>query len=337
MTGQIAIIGLGQIGASVGMALKQANSSLHRVGFDKDIGVLNAASGLGAIDVGIRRLPDAIRDADIILLALPLSEIPAMLKYVVPHLKENAVVLDTAPVKGSLTKSMKELLPEGRYYVGLGPTVTADALAGSEAGLKAARPDLFKRTVMIVDAPAGLPAEVEQLAINFVKLIGAKPLIADLAESDGIMTATHILPQLTAAALLGSVIDQPGWSDGRKLAGRPFVSVTGGLAYYDDPASLKDAVLASPQASTHALDVLVAWLRGLRDDIEEHDEEAVSERLQDAFAARERWLNERGAASWLSEGGESTDLPNVGEQMMQMFFGESLVNRAKKKKEGSKN
>lgn len=336
MTGQIAIIGLGQIGASVGMAMKQANSSLRRVGFDKDVAVLNAAGSLGAVDQAVRRLPDAIRDADIVLLALPLGEMPEMLKYIVPHLKENAVVMDTAPVKGSLTRRMKDVLPEGRYYVGLVPAVTTDALTGSESGLKGARPDLFKRAVMIVDVPSGTPAEVEQLATNFAKLLGAKPLLADLAESDGIMTVTHILPQLVAAALLGAVIDQPGWSDARKLAGRPFVSVTGGLAYYDDPTSLKAAVLGSPQAAIHALDVLIASLRGLRDDIEKQDEESVGERLQDAFDARERWLNERGAASWLSEGGESADLPNVGEQMMQMFFGESLFNRVKKGKDKSK-
>ncbi len=332
MTGQIAIIGLGQIGASVGMALKQANSSLRRVGFDKDSAVSNAAPVAGAVDQTVRRLPDAIRDADIVLLALPLGAMPEMLKYIVPHLKENAVVLDTAPVKGSLTATMRQMLPEGCYYVGLVPTVTTDALTGSEAGLKAARPDLFKRTVMIIDAPSGTPAEVEQLALNFVKLLGAKPLLADLAESDGLMTATHVLPQLAAAALLAATVDQPGWSDGRKLAGRPFVGVTGGLAYYDDPDSLKAAVLGSPQAAIHALDVLIASLRGLRDDIEKQDEESVGERLQQAFEARERWLNERGAASWLAEGGESADLPNVGEQMMQMFFGESLINRAKAKK-----
>ena len=332
MAGQISIIGLGQIGGSVGMALKDANSSLRRVGFDKDAAVLNAAASLGAVDQSVRRLPDAVRDADIVLLALPLGEISEILRYVKPYLKENAVVMDTAPVKSALVRKMKDELPEGRYYVGLVPAVTAAALVTPETGLKAARPDLFRRTVMMVDVPSGMPAEVEQLAINFVKLLGAKPLIADLAESDGIMTSTHIVPQLVAAALLSSTVDQPGWSDGRKVAGRPFADVTGGLAYHDDPASLKAAVLGSPQAAVHALDVVIASLRGMRDDIEKKDEQSVGERLQDAFDARERWLNDRSAAEWLSEGGEAPDLPKLGEQMMQTFFGESLVNRIKGKK-----
>ncbi len=332
MAPQIAIIGLGQIGASMGMALKQANSPLRRVGFDKDIGVARAAQTLGAIDDVATRLPDAVRDADIVLIALPLGQIHEILSHAFPYFKENSVVMETAPVKRSITKAMQELR-QGRYYIGLVPAVTAEAIAAPETGLKGARPDLFKRTVMIIDAPRGTPQEVEQLGINFARLLGAKPLLADLGESDGLMAAAHILPQLAAAALLNATVDQPGWSDGRKLAGRPFAGVTGGLAYYDDPASLRAAALANPQAVIHALDMLMDSLGELRDEIESGDAEAVSQRLQRAFEARERWLNERGAADWLSEGGEAPDLPNVGEQVMQMFFGSRIADRNKKKKE----
>ncbi len=332
MAPQIAIIGLGQIGASVGMALKEARSPLRRIGFDKDIAVGRAAQTLGAVDEIATRLPDAVRDADIIVLALPLSQIHELLGYILPHVKENAVIMDTAPLKASITRAMRDLR-EGRYYVGLVPAVTAEAIATPDTGLKGARPDLFKRTAMIIDAPGGTPQEVEQLAINFARLLGAKPLLTDLGESDGFMAAAHILPQLAAAALLNATIDQPGWSDGRKLAGRPFAGVTGGLAYFDDPASLKAAALANPQAVIHALDMLMVSLQDLRDDIESGDEDAVAKRLQQAFDARERWLNERGAADWLSEGGEAPDLPNVGEQIMQMFFGNRIIDRNKKKKQ----
>jgi prephenate dehydrogenase len=336
MAGQIAIIGLGQIGGSIGLALNQANSPLERVGFDKDGAVLRGAEAIGVIHQAARRLPDAVRNADIVLLALPLGEILETIKLIVPYLKESAVVMDTAPVKTSLSVSMQRLLPKGRYYVGLVPAVTAQALATPETGLKAARPDLFKRTVMFVDAPHGTLEDVEKLAFNFARLLGAKPLLADIAESDGMMTAAHILPQLAAAALLEATVDQPGWSDGRKLAGRPFVGVTGGLAYYDDVASLKAAVLGSPQAVIHALDVLTASLQGLRDAVAQGDEKAIEAMLKDAFAARERWLDERGAAEWLSEGGEPPEVPQVGDQLVNVLFGSRLADRLKKNKDKEK-
>jgi prephenate dehydrogenase len=336
MAGQIAIIGLGQIGGSVGMALKKANSSLRRVGFDKDAGVLSGAEALGAIDQGVRRLPDAVREADIVLLSLPLSQMPETLGHIARYLKENAVVIETAPVKAALVKTLAQTLPEGRYFIGLVPAITSDALADPDTGLKAARPDLFRRTVMMIDIPRGAPEDVEQLAVNFVKLLGAKPMLADLAESDGLMTTSHILPQLVAAALLHATVDQPGWSDARKLAGRPFVGVTGGMAYYDDPASLRAAALSNPDAVVHALDVLIAALTGLREDVQNGDAESVGERLQVAYEARERWLNERGSAEWLREGGDTTDVPNVGDQMMQMLFGDSLMQKLKGKKKEEK-
>ncbi len=333
MTGQIGIIGLGQIGASVGMALKQANSPLRRVGFDKDVAVARAAESLGVVDQSARRLADAIHDSDIVLLALPLGEMEAVARQIGGWLKENAVVMETAPVKSSIAASMREILPEGRYYVGLVPAINAEAIAAPETGLKAARPDLFKRTVMIVDVPRGAPEEVEQLGVNFARLLGAKPLLADMGESDGMMARSHILPQLAAAAILDATVDQPGWSDTRKMAGRPFVGVTGGMAYFDDPASLHAAALANPQAVVHALDMLMSCLQELRDDIENGDEGGLKQRLQAAFDARERWLNERGAAEWLMEGGEPPELPNVGEQVMQMLFGNRIIDRNKKKPE----
>lgn len=332
MAAQITIIGLGQIGASIGMALKDKKTSLLRVGFDKDQGVARAAETLGVVDQ-IKGLPEAVKEADIILLCLPLGEMRTMLQKIGLRLKENAILMDTAPVKNSMVEWVKAYLPAGRHYVGLVPAVTMNAVSALEMGFKAARPDLFRNTVMIVDAPPGTPFEVEQLAMNLVRLLEAKPMLADIAESDGLMATAHLLPQLTSAALLDATIDRPGWAEARKVAGRPFVGVTGGLAYYDDPASLKEAALANRPAVVHALDVMMASLKGLRDDIEKGDEAGLKGRLDEAFEARERWLDERGTAEWLKEGGDaSAELPELGEQILQTLFGHRVIDRVKPKK-----
>ncbi|MBI1794400.1 MAG: prephenate dehydrogenase [Chloroflexi bacterium] len=331
MTIQITILGLGQIGASIGLALKESKSPIHLVGHDKDMGLEKAALTLGAVD-DVRKLPEAVRDADVVLLCLPLAEMRATLKYIGPHLKENAVVMDTAPVKSGVLGWTKEFIPQGRFYLGLVPSLNPETFASTETGLNAARPDLFKRTVMVVDAPAGTPLEVEQLAFDVTRLLGAKAMLTDMAESDGLMASVHLLPQLTAAALLDATVDQPGWAEARKLAGRPYAGVTGGLAYYDDPASLRAAALAHRVGAVYALDIMLASLKGLRDDIEKGDEASVAERLDHAFASRKRWLDERTAAEWLKEGGDAIELPDAGAQLRQIFLGSSLIDRKKKKK-----
>ena len=331
MTTQITILGLGQIGASIGLALKESKSPIHRVGHDKNTGLEKAALSLGVVD-DVSKLPQAVRGADVVLLCLPLAEMRETLKLIGPNLKANAVVMDTAPVKVGMLNWASEFIPQGRFYLGLVPSLAPDSFASSESGLNAARPDLFKHTVIAVDAPPGTPLEVEQLAVDLAKLLGAKAMLTDISESDGLMSSVHLLPQLTAAALLDATVDGSGWMDARKLAGRPFAGVTGGLAYYDDPASLKEAVLASRFSVVHALDVLMASLKGLRDDIENGDEKNVAERLDQAFASRERWLDERTAAEWLEEGGAAIELPDAATQFRQIFFGGSVIDRNKKKK-----
>lgn len=331
MPTQITILGLGQIGGSIGMALGKIKTPLLRVGYDIDSSAERAAESTGAVDQ-IKNLTAAVREADIILLCLPLGELRATVQKISLHLKKNAILIDTAPIKSPVVGWMKEYLPADRFYIGLVPAVTMEALVELETGFKSARSDLFRNTVMIVDAPPGTPAEVEQLAINLARLLGAKPMLADMAESDGIMTSIHILPQLTAAALLDATIDQPGWAEGRKIAGRPFTTVTGGLAYYDDPASLKTAVLANRSIVMHALDKMMAALMEMRDEIEKGDEQGIGDRFDQAFSARERWLTERGVAEWLKEGGDALDLPELGEQVLQTLFGTRMIDRIKKKK-----
>lgn len=116
-----------------------------------------------------------------------------------------------------------------------------------------------------------------------------------------------------------------GWLGARKLAGRPFAGVSGGLAYYDDPKSLEAAVLSNPSRVAHGLDVLIAALKGLRDDINGQDQAQVAERLRQSFQAREAWLDERNEAGWLTEGHEPVKLPGLSEHITQLLFGGKIA------------
>jgi hypothetical protein len=75
--------------------------------------------------------------------------------------------------------------------------------------------------------------------------------------------------------------------------------------------------------------VLIASLNGLRNDIKNGDESGVIERLEHGLQARERWLDERGTAAWLSEGGDEGETPKLGDQMMQGLFGGRIIDRLK--------
>lgn len=331
MTAQITIIGLGQIGASIGMALGENKVTARRIGCDRDLAVARAAETLGAVDE-IKRLPDAAQNADIVLLCLPLAEMRETLKQIGSNLKAGSIVMDTAPVKNQMTQWVREFIPQDRFYLGLVPTLTAEALSSPESGLNAARPDLFQKTVMVVDIPPGTPEEVEKLGFAIARALGAKPMLTDLSESDSLMAAVHLLPQLTSMALIHATIDQPGWAESRKLTGGAFAAVTRGAADFDDAASLKAASLANRDSVLRSLDLMLASLTALRDEIAEGEEQNLSERFDQAFEARQRWLDERTSAPWLQDGGEPLDIPGLGNQLLNMFFGGGLADRARKKK-----
>jgi len=331
MSVQITIVGLGQIGSSIGLALKAHGVSVHRVGHDKDSQAAKEAQKIGAVDDVKYNLPASIREAKIIILALPLSAVRETLEVIAPDLQEGTLILDTAPAKSTVAAWAKELLPPGRFYIGLTPAINPEYLHGTEFGVKAARADLFDHGLMVVNAPYGTPANVFNLAMELVHLMGAMPLLMDTLEADGIFSAMHVLPQLAAAALLDATVDKPGWQEARKLAGRPYASVTAGVAYHDDVDSLGETALENRENIVRLLNSYISSLIRLRDEIEASDRGAITARLEEALQGRIRWFDERIAAEWLKGEAQQIDAPSFGDRVNQMLFGSMMADRTKRK------
>ena len=328
---QITIIGLGQIGASIGLALKEQGASVQIVGHDKDSRSAKAAQEAGAVDTYKYNLPDSVRDARIVVLALPLAEMRETMKVIAPDLQDGTLVVDTAPAKATVESWAKELIPAGRFYVGLFPAIHPDLLHGIDYGVKAARADLFQKGVMVVTAPYGTPENVFKLTTDLIALLGSLPLLMDTAEADGLLGKVQILPQLAAAALLDATLEHPGWQEAKKLAGRPYAAVTSGLAYHDDAESLREAALENRENMVRLLNSYISSLLQLRDEIEANNREALETRLDNTWSGRIRWFEERFEAEWLNKEAQKVDAPSFGERVNQMLFGSSIADRTKAK------
>jgi len=332
MSVQITIVGLGQIGSSIGLALKAHDVNVRRVGHDKDVQAAKASQKAGAVDDVKYNLPAAVREAKIVILALPLAAIRETLTIIAPDLQEGTLILDTAPAKATVAAWAKELLPPGRHYIGLSPAINPEYLHGTEFGVKAARADLFERGLMVVTTPVGTPGNVFDLTLELVALLGAKPLLMDTVEADGIFSAMHTLPQLAAAALLDATVDKPGWLEARKLGGRPYTTVSAGLAYHDDVRSLGESAFENRENMVRLLNAYITSLINLRDGIEANDREAVLLQLDEAWRGRVRWFDERISAEWLKGEGQPIDAPSFGERVNQMLFGSLMTDRLKPRK-----
>ena len=331
MTVQITIIGLGQIGASIGLALKERGADVYIVGHDKDSASAKAAQAAGAVDTFKFNLPASVENAQIVILAIPFGEVRETLEIIGPDLQEGTVVLDTAPAKGTVAAWANEFVPQGRFYVGYHPAIRPDRLLEIENGVKSASADLFEKAVTIITAPQGTPENVYKLATDFITLLGSNPLFMDSAEADGYLGKVQIIPQLAAAALLDSTLDQPGWQEVRKVAGKPYAAMTSVLTSHDDVASLSGAALANRENVVRLLNAYITSLINIRDEIEDNDGDALSERLERNWKGQARWMNERSRADWLGMEGQSVDGQSFGDRMSQMFLG-SMSKRSKQRK-----
>ncbi|MFZ6026514.1 MAG: prephenate dehydrogenase [Chloroflexota bacterium] len=317
----IAILGLGQIGASMGLALAGHASAVQRIGCDVQPAVANRARQIGAIDALKPNAAAAVPDADLVVLALPFDQIRAVLESIAPRLKPGAVVVDTAPAKETVAAWARQLLPDGRYHVGLAPVLTPEALQSYELGIEAAHTDLFRSTTLWIVAPIDAPARAVDMACALARWLGAEHVFGDAAEVDGLMALTHLLPQLSAAALLQSTANRPGWHDAGRLAGRAYAQATHPIEA-SEPAALAGALLANPQNVERNLNNLIAGLQTLRNLVRENRAEALIETLAQAQQGHLDW--------WQRRSINSNDTPAAEIPAASDFWKQILGGRLKK-------
>lgn len=327
MAVQITIVGLGQIGTSVGLALAEQSELIYRMGHDRELRAARHAEKLGALDKVSINLISAVEEADLVLLALPIDQIQETLGFIRNDLKPAAVVMDTGPVKQIVASWAAELLPDERYYVGLTPVLNPVYLHEIDSGAEAAHPDLFRDGLIGIVSPLGTPSEAIKLAADLTRLLGATPLFADPLEMDGLVAATHILPQLMAAALLNATVDQPGWQEGRKIAGRSYAEVTAPVMYPTEPSTLTTAAMLNRENVIRVLDGAVASINAIRNDLINEEEKLLEERLNRAREGRKAWLNGRLAANWAADETTRVEAPTASD-----IFGR-FIGRGKKKED----
>ena len=140
MFNRVAIVGLGLIGGSIGLALRQGKGAQQVVGYDLGKGVSSLAQKVGAIDQSYDTLADAVRGAELVILATPVGAMRALLQNIAPSLSPGSVVTDVSSTKVQVISWAEEFLPSAVSFVGGHP------MAGKEvSGVKEADAALFQQ------------------------------------------------------------------------------------------------------------------------------------------------------------------------------------------------
>ncbi len=317
---RIAIIGLGLIGGSLGLALKRAElPNLEIAGHDRERGVASRAKKLGAIDVEVRHPADTAAGASVVIIATPILQIRQVMEDLAPGLGKGALVTDTASTKRDVLAWADELLPDDANFVGGHP------IAGKEiAGIDAAEASLFEGRPWAVSPSLGASVPAIQTLEHLIRLVGARPVTIDAAEHDSYLAAVSHLPLVTATALFSLVSGSHAWPELAALAGSGFRDTT--RLASTNPDLSHDISLTNREALVHWLDRLGAELQRIRQLIqdEEHPDEMLAA-FAEAKTARDAFLDELPRKPGPDQGETKT----AGEHMMTLMVGEYLVKRTK--------
>jgi len=247
----------------------------------------------------------------VVILSLPVDQIRETMEIIAPELKEDAVVMDTAPINEVMLDWSAEILPKRCHYISLTPAINPAYLFTNASGLEAAHSDLFQNGLMAIAVSPSANSDAVKLASDLTYILGASPLFVDPAEIDGLMAATHLLPQLLASSLLNITVDQPGWNECRKVSGRAYTEATSPIVHLDGSLSLTESVLNNKENTMRVLDNTIAALQELRVDIESQDSEALEKYLERAYKGRQAWWQERQSGDWLRlEGSPAVEYPS---------------------------
>lgn len=205
---RVAIVGVGLIGGSLGMALCARGLAGEVVGVGSRVEHLRLAVELGAVHRFTDSPAEGVAGADLVIIATPVSATIPVLREISPYLSPGAVVTDVGSTKADIVRRAEEVLPPGISFVGGHP------MAGSEqAGVKGADPYLFENAFYVITPTANTPSGALEAVKKLAAGVGARVVEMEPDRHDLAVAAVSHLPHLLAATLVNTVVRMPE-SDG---------------------------------------------------------------------------------------------------------------------------
>lgn len=282
---KLAIIGVGLIGGSLGLCLKdKLGDKIFVTGLCRSEASMRRSMELGAVDLATSDLAAVVSDADIIYLSPPVLQIVPMVKKILPFLKSGAILTDAGSTKQFIWQELKKILPPDIYYVAGHP------MTGREkSGVEAADKNLFKGKAYVIAEDTGAPPEAKEKLMNILRLTEANFLEIDIAKHDRCASIISHVPHLTAAALVTLLNDAGDDLDScLKLVGGGFKDTTRIASSNADMWA--DICMTNGEAiSTHLRD-LQGILGKVIEAIDAHDRQAVHDYFSKSKARRDKIL-----------------------------------------------
>jgi prephenate dehydrogenase len=278
-----AILGVGLLGGSLGMALRRRGLAGEVAGFVRRVETACEAVSVGAVDHAGTSLEKAVRGADLVVLCTPVAQMASLALDVVPFLDAGARVTDVGSVKASVVAAAERVVREaGACFVGSHP------MAGSEkTGVLSAREDLFCGAVTVVTPTPETAEEAVRTVVGLWESVGSRVMTMSAERHDELVARSSHLPHVLASALAAYVLDPRHPSGQAQLCASGFRDTT--RVASGSAEMWRDIALANRDSILAALDGFGAVLSGLRAAIEAGDALAIEDFLRVSARRRAGW------------------------------------------------
>ncbi len=281
--GKVVVFGTGLIGGSVALALKAVGAVEEVVGFGRSPGTLRVAQEIGVIDRAGINPAHEIGDADIVLVATPVAQMPEIFSRIAPYLGPNTLITDGGSTKGDVVAAAR-----AAFKGHIGKFVPSHPIAGAEnSGPAAARHDLYRgRKVVVTPLAENNDERLDRIKRAWA-LCGADIYELTPEQHDRVFAAVSHLPHLLSYALVHDLAVREDADLFFTFAASGFRDFTRIAASH--PEMWRDICLANRQALLQEVERYQAQLAELRDVLAAGD----GERLEDIFGiarqARREW------------------------------------------------
>jgi len=280
---KVTIVGVGLLGGSIGLAIKQRHLADEVAGYVRRAASIVECEKAGALDYATSDLLAAVSGADLVILCTPLSHMRDLTRQLLPALKRGSVVTDVGSVKASVVREIEPiLLKAGAQFIASHPMA-----GGEKNGVSAARPDLFANTVCVVTPTSRSSSAALRKVEQFWKALGSRVLRMDPRLHDELVARSSHLPHINAAALANLVLDPKHPKEQPKLCANGFRDST--RIASGSPEMWRDIALCNRSELSRAIGGFVKELGKVQRALKNSDAAALQAFFTQAKQRRDGW------------------------------------------------
>ena len=281
---KIAIIGIGLLGGSLGLAIRERGLAKSVYGYVRRQEVIEKCVASGIVNWAGCDLREVVNDADLIILCTPILQMKSLVEKMLPYIKQGAILTDVGSAKEKIVAELESMVQNsGAFFVGSHP------MAGSEkTGFEYARADLFNNAICVVTPTQNLLRTTTDKVKNFWKSIGGRVIELSPEIHDVLVSRASHLPHLLAAQLVLYVLDSNYPEQQATLCATGFRDTT--RIASGSPEMWRDIALVNKDNLIKTLDEFIRRLEQLKRTLDEGDVGKITEFFNTAKLLRDKWI-----------------------------------------------